>query len=109
VVTLLLNNGVLQWLEAHMLTCPSKKWLHIDCPGCGLQRSAIALLKGDLINSFQLYPATLPILAILVFLVLHLKNQYKKGAFILQRLYVFCSIIVLIHYIYKIATHQIMG
>jgi hypothetical protein len=101
--------NILNWMEEHMLSCPSKKFLHIDCPGCGLQRSIISLLKGDILNSLHVYPATIPILTTLVFLVFHLKNQYTNGALYLKILYVFCSSIVAIHYIYKIATHQVLA
>ncbi|HEY4151046.1 MAG TPA: DUF2752 domain-containing protein, partial [Chitinophagaceae bacterium] len=73
-------NTFLQWLEANMLSCPSKKYLHIECPGCGLQRSFLLLLKGNLLASFQMYPATIPILAMLTFVALHLKYRFQHGA-----------------------------
>lgn len=79
----------------------------MDCPGCGLQRSYVALLKGDIVSSFQLYPAAVPILLMVIYLFLHLIFKFKNGAFVLSRLYISCAIIVLVHYIYKIATHQI--
>ena len=28
--------------------CPIKAFLKVDCPGCGLTRATIALLKGDI-------------------------------------------------------------
>jgi len=96
----------IQWLEKHMLTCPSKMLFHMDCPGCGLQRSYIALFKGDFALSFQLYPAAVPILVMIACLFLHLIFKFKNGAFILTTLYIFCAIIILVHYIYRIVTHQ---
>ena len=33
--------------------CPFKVFLHIDCPGCGLTRATIALLKGDISKSLH--------------------------------------------------------
>ncbi len=109
IIAMALYSNFIQWVERHLFACPSKKFLHIDCPGCGLQRSIIALLKGDLVSSLQFYPATIPILYTMLFLILHLKNQYQNGALILTRLYVFCTAIILIHYVYKIATHQIVA
>lgn len=100
------SNSV-KWMEQHMLTCPSKYFTHIDCPGCGLQRSYISLLKGDIAESLRLYPAAIPILFLIWFLVLHLINKYKKGANILAVLYIFCAIIIAVHYIYRVVTHQI--
>jgi hypothetical protein len=107
--TMAFYSNFIQWMERHLLICPSKKFLHIDCPGCGLQRSMIALLKGDLVSSLQFYPATIPILSTMLFLILHLRNQYQNGALILTRLYVFCMAIILINYVYKIATLQIVA
>ena len=101
-------NRMLQFMEAHILACPSKKYLHIECPGCGLQRSVIALLKGDLLTSFTLYAATVPILAMLLFLLFHLRNKYENGALILRVFYLICVAIIVIQYGYKIATHQFL-
>jgi hypothetical protein len=94
--------GIIEWLEHHMLTCPSKALLGIDCPGCGIQRSFISLLKGNFIDSFYLYPALIPILAMLIFTGFHLKYKFKKGAELIKWLQFFCAIIILINYIYKI-------
>lgn len=94
------------WLEKNLLACPSKKFLHIECPGCGLQRSCIALMKGDIVGSFQLYPAAIPMLLLFCYLLLHLFIRFKSGGKILMILYIFCATIIAVHYIYKIATHQ---
>jgi hypothetical protein len=99
-------SNTVEWLEKHLLTCPSKMLFHMDCPGCGLQRSYIALFKGDFAASFQLYPAAIPILLLISFLFLHLSYRFKNGAFILTLLYIFCAIIILVHYIYKTLSHQ---
>ncbi|MBY0478323.1 MAG: DUF2752 domain-containing protein [Chitinophagaceae bacterium] len=97
---------VVLWLEKNMFMCPSKKFLHMDCPGCGLQRSYVALLKGDFATSFHLYPAAIPILMMVTYLLLHLIFKFKHGATILTALYIFCAMIILVHYIYRIVTHQ---
>ena len=94
------------WLERNLLSCPSKKFLHIECPGCGLQRSYIALMKGDVAASFHLYPAAIPMLLLFCYLLLHLFFRFKNGGKILTTLYIFCASIIAVHYIYKIVTHQ---
>jgi hypothetical protein len=94
------------WLEKNLLTCPSKKFLHIECPGCGLQRSYIALMKGDVAGCFQMYPAAMPMLLLFCYLLLHLLFRFKSGGKILTILYIFCASIIAVHYIYKIVTHQ---
>ena len=78
----------------------------MDCPGCGLQRSYIALLKGNVKESLQLYPAAIPILFLFCFLLLHLLVRFKNGARILTVGYLFCAVIIIIYYIYKLVTNQ---
>jgi len=97
-----------EWLKNHMITCPSKHFFHFDCPGCGLQRSILALLDGDLVKSLQLYPATIPILFCLLFTALHLKFKFKFGPEIIKAAYILSSIIIFAFYIYKIFTHKLI-
>ena len=52
----------ISWLQNHLIPCPFKYLTGIDCPGCGFQRSVIALIHGDLHKSFQLYPPAIPLL-----------------------------------------------
>ena len=101
--------GIVHWLEANMLACPSKKYLHIECPGCGIQRSFVALLKGDFVGSLQLYPATMPILCLFIFLMLHLKFRFEWGASAIKYLYAGIAIVIAVFYIYKIINHKIIA
>jgi len=98
----------LQWLEAHMLACPFKKYFHMECLGCGLQRSILLLLKGDVAGSIRMYPATLPILATLAFLLLHLWFRFRHGAAIIKCMQLFVAIVITGFYIYKIIQQQIV-
>jgi hypothetical protein len=109
-VILLLSawQGTVDWLERNMLTCPSRKWLHLECPGCGLQRSVIALFKGDVSASLQLYPATIPLFVLLGFFVLHLKYDFSNGAVITKYLQGCVALIILVFYIYKIVNHKLV-
>lgn len=83
------------------MSCPYKAMSGIDCPGCGMQRSFIELLKGNLIESFQLYPALLPTIFTLVFTVLHLFFQFKAGASVIKFSFITTIGIVLISYFIK--------
>jgi hypothetical protein len=98
---------VIEWLKEHLLTCPSRYFLHIDCPGCGLQRSFLALLEGDFAGSLRLYPATMPIIISLIYTALHLKFNFKHGAEIIKWAYILNVTIILIFYIYKVITFKI--
>lgn len=101
------NGGVLEWLEHHMLPCPSKYFFHFDCPGCGMQRSLFALIQGDFVKSLQLYPATIPVLFLVCFAAVHLKMELKNGAAIIKWTQFVCAAIIIVSYIYKVVTHKI--
>jgi len=94
--------GIISWLEGHQIPCPLKLLTGFDCPGCGIQRSLALLLKGDLANSFIMYPALLPIILLLGLLILHLAGKLKKGTIILKYSYIFCAGIIMLGYIYKL-------
>jgi len=100
-------SAFIEWLRAHLLTCPSRKFLNIDCPGCGLQRSILELLEGNFTESFKLYPATLPLIFTVFFTFLHLKFNFKHGAEIIKWAYILNVTIILIFYIYKVITFKI--
>jgi hypothetical protein len=52
----------IHWLQNHLIPCPFKYLTGIDCPGCGFQRSLMALFQGDIQKSFALYPPAIPLL-----------------------------------------------
>ncbi|CAN5811730.1 hypothetical protein BH11BAC7_BH11BAC7_30240 [soil metagenome] len=95
--------SAIDWLEHHLLACPYKSLTGIDCPGCGMQRAFIALLRGDLSESFSIYPALLPILFTLLLLMLHLKFRFKNGAVILMYSFIGSTVVALISFFIKVA------
>ena len=107
-ISLVKGKGFIHWLEHNLLSCPIKQNFSIDCPGCGIQRSVVALMRGDLVSSFQFYPATIPILSLLIFAIAHLKYDFKNGAFFIKMLYIGVTLIIVINYIYKIFTNQLI-
>jgi hypothetical protein len=70
---ILLN--IISWLEAHELPCLIKNIFHVECPGCGLQRSFIALLQGNILQSLQYYPALLPLILFIVVIIIN--NKFR--------------------------------
>jgi hypothetical protein len=93
------------WLENYMLPCIWKSVFHIDCPGCGLQRSVLFLFRGDLAGSISMYWATIPTLAMLVFLALQIKFRFPKGNKFLVWMYCGNAILIICNYIYKLSLH----
>ena len=94
--------GVADWLENRQLSCFYKSALGIECPGCGMQRAIIDLLRGDLIGSLKLYPALIPTIVMLVLLVVHVFGKLKNGAKMLTWLFIFNAVIIFISYICKL-------
>ncbi len=74
----------------------------MDCLGCGMQRSFIALLKGDFVASFYYYPALMPMILMFFFLIAHLIFRFKNGAAWLKYLFIFNISIVVINFILKL-------
>ncbi|ARS42792.1 hypothetical protein CA265_25260 [Sphingobacteriaceae bacterium GW460-11-11-14-LB5] len=102
------QHNFFDWVGAHLFSCPFKAHFGIDCPGCGLQRSVLALLRGDIIASFKFYPATIPLIFVVVFTIIHLKVDFKFGAQLIKIVFAGVAVIILINYIYKIYTHQLI-
>lgn len=96
------------WLEQHMLPCPVKSHLHIDCPGCGSQRSIIALLRGDIAEAWNLYPPGIFLVLTMLVLILHLTFGLKHGALLLKLLTITTVSVTVVNYIYKILNHQLI-
>ena len=93
---------MIEWLEQHMGTCYFKAYTGINCPGCGMQRSIIELLKGNIWESIKFYPGLLPLLFLFLFLVLHLIFKFNNGTTILKFIYITTASIILINYITNI-------
>jgi len=93
------------WLERNSLPCFYKKYLGIDCPGCGMQRAFIELLKGNFLESLKIYPALFPTFFLLAYLVLHLIFKFQKGALVLKISFIFTVSIIVIHFVIHLITN----
>lgn len=51
----------------------------MDCPGCGMQRSLIALLKGNIAESFQYHVALIPFIITIILLIIQLRIKHVDG------------------------------
>lgn len=90
-----------------MGTCNFRELTGVYCAGCGLQRSVVALLRGDLYKSMMLYPALIPVLGMFAFLALHLIYRFRHGAAILKVLFIANSAIIFLHYLYLLFMNPI--
>ncbi len=88
--------------EKYLLHCPFKSIFGFDCPGCGFQRSVLALLKGNFQESFHFYPATIPILLLALFLLLKIRFKFPQTEKILKVLFSIATVTVIVSYAFKI-------
>ncbi len=95
-------SGMLYWLETHLISCPIKSTTGIDCPGCGMQRAFICLLKGDIKQSFIAHPSVIPMLVMFLFLIVHLRLKFRKGGYVIVGLFSLSTVLMIINYIRKI-------
>ena len=93
---------MLQWLSEHMLPCLFQENLGLPCPGCGLQRSAVALLQGRFWDSIQLYPALIPMIATLSWAILIQFVQWEKASKVTRLLAILTFSILLINYLFRL-------
>ncbi|MGM0530291.1 MAG: hypothetical protein ACQER7_02955 [Bacteroidota bacterium] len=61
----------------------------------------IALLKGNIWESIQLFPGLIPMLFLFVFLILHLVFNFKNGAAVLKYIFIGDIAIISIDYIIR--------
>jgi len=59
-------------------------------------------LQGNLVESFKLYPALLPILLMFIFLLLHLKFNFRFGGDVLKFFFILNMAIIIFSYILRI-------
>lgn len=92
---------MIQWLEEHMFPCPVYHHTGIPCPGCGMQRAVIELLKGNALDSITYYPALIPLIIMFIYLGLHLFFGFKNGAKILKIFFILNTIIISLNYVLR--------
>ncbi len=97
-----LNDIIINWIESHQQVCFYKKYFGIECPGCGMQRAFIELLKGNFVESLVLFPALIPTIFLILYLIVHLIFKFRNGANILIILFIINTTIVVLSYIYKL-------
>ncbi len=84
-----------------MLTCPSKKFLGIECLGCGAQRAIVLVFEGKFSEAFQMYPAVYTLLLFFLILGASFIDKKRKYGNILMIMVIVNLIIMVLGYTYK--------
>jgi hypothetical protein len=98
-------DSIIRFFETHFLTCYFKSTFNIECPGCGMQRAFVALLKGDLAESIHYHPALLPFLFTIIFTGLQLVFKWEKGAKLILLLFSSTVTLMIINFILKLISN----
>ena len=93
--------NIITWLEQRELPCLFKKYFNFDCPGCGFQRSIIALMKGNVGESFLLFPTTFALLVFFGCFFINNKYQFANSKVVLNVGLVFIFTTFTISYLNK--------
>ena len=89
------------WIETHYVTCTFKEISGFDCLGCGLQRSFVCLLRGDLYGSIRYYPPLLFLISYVVVIILYLTNSIQIFSDRIRHMTYALLVIVVLSYILK--------
>lgn len=85
-------------IKDFMLTCPSKKFLGIECLGCGAQRAVVLVFEGRFSEAFHLYPAVYTLLLFLFTMSLSFVDKKRKYSNILMIMVTVNLVIMIISY-----------
>ena len=66
--------------KLYLIPCIFKSLFGFECPGCGIQRSFILLIKGQLQESLEMYPALIPLIILVLYSIFTIYYpKYKKN------------------------------
>lgn len=88
-------------IEDFMLTCPSKRFLGVECLGCGAQRAIVLVFKGEFSEAFKMYPAVYTVLLFFFILGVSFIDKKRKYSSVLMALIVINIVIAVVSYVYK--------
>ncbi|MCB0399191.1 MAG: DUF2752 domain-containing protein [Winogradskyella sp.] len=93
---------LLKGLEDYMLPCLNKKLFGFECMGCGLQRSAVLLLRGQVVESFLMYPGLYTLIILFGFIAINTFKNFKNGTKIIAILAMLNIVVIVSSYLLKL-------
>ncbi len=94
---------VLEGIEDFLLTCTNKQIFGVECLGCGTQRAAVLLFRGEFIAAFKMYPAIYTLVLLLLFILFNLFVKFKYAYKIKIGLLFLNVAIIIVSYIIKMS------
>lgn len=78
----------------------------MNCPGCGMQRAFIELLKGNLAASIELNASLIPFLITVFYALGHLLFSFKNGPRYIVISVVITTLILMVNFVVKLILHS---
>lgn len=97
---------ILEGLEDYMLTCTNKQIFGVECLGCGTQRAAALLFKGEFVAAFKMYPAIYTIILLLALVVFNFFVKFKYDYKIKMSLLFLNIAIIVVSYAIKMSKYM---
>lgn len=94
-------------IEDFMIPCLNKKFLGIECMGCGGQRAFWALIHGDFIGAFKYYPAIYTLILFTIFIIISNFYKIKQAEKIKIILVVINIAVILGNFLIKMYTNRL--
>jgi len=88
-------------MEDYMLPCMHKKFFGMDCLGCGIQRSFMMLLNGDLEGAFKMYPALFTMILFFLFVGVQIFDKKRNYHKLIVSLGIITAVIMMVSYSIK--------
>ena len=92
-------------LEDFMIPCMSKQLFGLDCPGCGMQRSAAMLFRGEFADAFHMFPAIYTTIPLFLFIGLHFVDKSRIYTKLIIPFAIINASIMIIAYFYKLTNY----
>ncbi|SDB32528.1 Protein of unknown function [Flavobacteriaceae bacterium MAR_2010_188] len=88
-------------IDDFMLPCLNKALFGFECMGCGLQRSAAMVIRGQFVEAFFMYPAIYSLMLLLGVAVTNHFINFKYANVVMIGLAIINVILILGNYILK--------
>ena len=98
---LAIYNSPMNSIEDFMLPCLNKKFLGIECMGCGMQRAILLVFQGKFNDAFYMYPAIYSLMVLCGVIIFSLFKSFKNSSRIITVLAILNGVIILTHFIFK--------
>jgi hypothetical protein len=93
--------------KLYLIPCIFKSLFGFECPGCGIQRSFILLIKGQLQESLEMYPALIPLILLVLYSIFTRYYPKYKNKYLLIILSIVSFILISFNYYFELKSYLI--